>query len=48
MTVEPAATPTEIPVDSQVIASVRRPGRACASTRLNPAINVGAIVSPHR
>jgi hypothetical protein len=46
--VAPHATPTEIPVDSQAIASVVRPGRAVDSSRLNPAISVGAIVIPHR
>jgi hypothetical protein len=46
--VEPNASPTEIPVDSHDIASVVRPGRAVASIRLNPAINDGAIVMPHR
>ena len=46
--VAPHATPTKIPVDSQDIASVVRPGRACDSMRLKPAISVGAIVSPHR
>ena len=44
----PAATPTEIPLLSQDMASVRRPGLACASSRLNPAMRVGAMVSPHR
>src|ERR1700722_18624656 len=46
--VAPTATPTEIPVDSQDIASVVRPGSAVDSSRLNPAIRVGAIVMPHR
>ena len=46
--VAPQATPTEMPVDSQDIASVVRPGRAVASIRLYPAISVGAIVIPHR
>ncbi len=46
--VAPHATPTKIPVDSQDMASVVRPGSACDSMRLNPAISVGAIVSPHR
>jgi hypothetical protein len=44
----PAATPTPIPLDSQAIASVRRSGVACASSRLNPVISVGAMVIPHR
>jgi hypothetical protein len=44
--VAPQATPTEIAVDSQDIASVVRPGSACDSSRLNPAISVGAMVSP--
>jgi len=44
----PAATPTEIPLLSQDMASVRRPGLACASSRLKPAISVGAMVRPHR
>jgi hypothetical protein len=46
--VAPQATPTEIPVLSHDIASVRRPGSACSSSRLYPAMSVGAIVSPHR
>jgi hypothetical protein len=46
--VAPQATPTEIPVDSHDMASVVRPGSACDSIRLNPAISVGAIVRPHR
>jgi hypothetical protein len=46
--VAPQATPTEIPVLSQDIASVRRPGSACSSSRLYPAMSVGAIVIPHR
>src|ERR1700722_15881275 len=46
--VEPHATPTEMPVDSQDMASVVRPGSAVDSSRLNPAISVGAIVIPHR
>ena len=37
-----------MPLLSQDMASVRRPGLACASSRLNPAISVGAMVSPHR
>ena len=37
-----------MPVDSQDIASVVRPGQAVASSRLYPAIRVGAIVIPHR
>ena len=45
---EPQATPTEIPVDSHDIASVARPGRDVDSSRLYPAISVGAIVIPHR
>lgn len=44
----PAATPTEIPLDSHDMASVRRDGSACSSSRLNPAISVGAIDIPHR
>src|SRR5579859_741607 len=46
--VAPQATPTEIPVDSQDIASVARPGSAPDSSRLYPAISDGAIVMPHR
>jgi hypothetical protein len=48
VTADPQATPTEIPVDSQAIASVDRPGGACSSSRLNPAIRVGAMVIPLR
>jgi hypothetical protein len=44
----PAATPTPMPLPSQDIASVRRDGSACASSRLNPAIAVGAMASPLR
>ena len=47
-TEDPVATPTAIPVLSQVRASVPRPGRAWAWTRLNPAISVGAMASPLR
>jgi len=46
--VEPHATPTEMPVDSHDIASVARPGLEVDSSRLYPAISVGAIVIPHR
>ena len=46
--VAPQATPTPIPGESQVIASVVRPGQACSSMRLYPAISVGAIAIPHR
>jgi hypothetical protein len=46
--VEPHATPTEMPVDSHDIASVDRPGLAVDSSRLYPAISVGAMVIPHR
>ena len=46
--VAPQATPTPIPVFSQDIASVVRPGQACDSIRLYPAISVGAIAIPHR
>ena len=46
--VAPRATPTPIPVDSHDMASVVGPGSACDSSRLYPAISVGAIVSPHR
>ena len=42
------AIPTAMPLLSQDMASVRRPGLACASSRLNPAISVGAMASPHR
>src|SRR5450755_602212 len=45
---EPAATPTETADDSQVIASVRRPGGACRSIRLKPAISVGAMARPEK
>lgn len=48
MAVAPHATPTEMPVDSQDMASVALPGSAVDSSRLYPAISVGAIVSPHR
>ena len=44
----PTARPTPIPLLSQDMASVRLPGLACASSRLKPAISVGAMVSPHR
>jgi hypothetical protein len=44
----PIARPTAIPLLSQAMASVRLPGLACASSRLKPAISVGAMVSPHR
>jgi len=44
----PAATPTAMPLLSQDMASVRRPGLACVSSSVNPAIRVGAIASPHR
>ena len=44
----PAARPTPMPLLSQDMASVSRPGLACASSRLKPAIRVGAMVSPHR
>jgi hypothetical protein len=44
----PAATPTAMPLLSQEMASVRLPGYACASSRLKPAMSVGAIVRPHR
>ena len=44
----PAAIPTAIPLLSHDMASVRRLGLACASSRLNPAISVGAMASPHR
>jgi hypothetical protein len=44
----PTASPTPMPLLSQDMASVRRPGLACASSKLNPAISVGAMASPHR
>jgi hypothetical protein len=44
----PQATPTEMPLLSQDMASVRLPGYACSSSRLKPAMSVGAMVSPHR
>jgi len=44
----PTATPTEIPLLSQDMASVRLPRCACASSRLKPAMSVGAMVRPHR
>jgi hypothetical protein len=44
----PPATPTAMPLLSQDMASVRLPRRACASSRLKPAMSVGAMVSPHR
>jgi hypothetical protein len=44
----PAATPTEMPLLSHDMASVRLPRCACPSSRLKPAMSVGAIVRPHR
>src|SRR3984893_19486204 len=46
--VEPHATPTEMPVDSHDMASVARPGLEVDSSRLYPAMSVGAIVIPHK
>jgi hypothetical protein len=46
--VAPPATPTSTPVDSHDIASTARPGRAVDSSRLYPAISVGAMVIPDR
>src|SRR5882724_5579929 len=45
-TADPPATPTDTADDSQVMPSVRRPGRDWRSTRLKPAISVGEIHIP--